>query len=80
MIDVRLVDSDGTPTPSSTPESSDAEDDDEEEDEGMTEVRYVPDDKTKLDDMFTVRKVTDQVPHSHKSRVLGISKCKILKI
>ena len=53
MIDVRLVDSDGTPTPSSTPESSDAEDD-EEEGEGMTEVRYVPEDKTKLEDMFTV--------------------------
>ena len=54
MIDVRLVDSDGTPTPSSTPESSDAEDDEDEEGEGMTEVRYVPEDKTKLEDMFTV--------------------------
>jgi nucleotide-sensitive chloride channel 1A len=57
MIDVRLVDSDGTPTPSSTPESSDADDDDDDDDdsgEGMTEIRFIPDDKSKLHDMFTV--------------------------
>ena len=56
MIDVRLVDSDGTPTPSSTPESSDAEEEDDDADsgEGMTEIRYIPDDKSKLEDMFTV--------------------------
>jgi hypothetical protein len=57
MIDVRLVDSDGTPTPSSTPESSDAEEEDDDADsgQGMTEIRYVPDDKSKLEEMFTVR-------------------------
>ncbi len=56
MIDVRLVDSDGTPTPSSTPESSDAEEEDDDADsgQGMTEIRYVPDDKSKLEEMFTV--------------------------
>ena len=55
MIDVQLVDSDGMPTPSSTPESSDADDDEEDvDDEGITEIRFVPDDKTQLDVMFTV--------------------------
>ena len=57
MIDVRLVNSDGTPTPSSTSDSSDADDDEDDDDdsgEGMTEIRYVPDDKSKLHDMFTV--------------------------
>jgi len=55
MIDVQLVDSDGMPTQSSTPESSDADDDEEDvDDEGITEIRFVPDDKTQLDVMFTV--------------------------
>merc|ERR1719309_896422 len=46
MIDVRLVDEEGTPM--STPTSSDAGSDsdiDEDSDGGMTEIRFVPDDK-----------------------------------
>ena len=52
MIDVRLLDETGTPM--STPTSSDAGSDSEQEDSdgGMTEIRFVPDDKTKLDEMF----------------------------
>ena len=52
--DVRLVDSDGTPTPSSSRGGSDEESDDglEEDDKGMTEIRFVPEDDTKLQDMF----------------------------
>lgn len=50
MIDVKLVDSEpGTPT--STPETSDDEDE-ANDGEGMTEVRFVPEDKSKLQDMF----------------------------
>lgn len=49
MIDVRFFDSEGTPTP----ESSDMDNEDEiDEDTGMTEVRFVPEDKTHLDSMF----------------------------
>ena len=51
MIDVRLVDSEGTPTPS----SSDAEGEDsgaEASDGGMTEIRFVPADKAALQRMF----------------------------
>ena len=53
MIDVRLVDEMGTPM--STPTSSDADDSGNEEDSdgGMTEIRFVPDDRNLLDSMFT---------------------------
>jgi len=52
MIDVRLVDEMGTPM--STPTSSDADDSGNEDDSdgGMTEIRFVPDDRGKLDTMF----------------------------
>jgi len=51
MIDAKLVDS--VPgTPASTPETSD--DDDEADDgEGMTEIRFAPDDKATLQVMFS---------------------------
>ena len=55
MIDVRLVDETGTPM--STPTSSDAGSDsdiDEDSDGGMTEIRFVPDDKNQLDGMFAI--------------------------
>ena len=51
MIDAKLVDSEPA-TPRSTPESSDVDDDDEDDDEGMTEIRFAPDDKAKLQEMF----------------------------
>ena len=53
MIDVRLVDETGTPmtTPTSSEAGSDSEQ--EESDGGMTEIRFVPDDKAALDAMFT---------------------------
>ena len=51
MIDVRLVDPEKTPTPTSTPETSEDESDDP-DDPGMTEIRYVPDNSAKLQDMF----------------------------
>ena len=51
MIDVRLVEPEKTPTPSSTPETSDDEEDDP-NDPGMTEVRYVPDNPANLQDIF----------------------------
>ena len=47
MIDVSLVDPEKTPTPTSTPETSEDESDDP-DDPGMTEVRFVPDNKDKL--------------------------------
>ena len=52
MIDVRLVDETGTPmtTPTSSEAGSDCEQ--EESDGGMTEIRFVPDDKAALDSMF----------------------------
>merc|ERR1712098_828029 len=46
MIDVRLVDESGTPM--STPTSTDKA----ESEGGMTEIRFVPDDKNALDTMF----------------------------
>jgi phenylpropionate dioxygenase-like ring-hydroxylating dioxygenase large terminal subunit len=53
MIDVKLVDSEPG-TPRSTPETSDDDDDadDDTSGGGMTEVRFVPDDKSKLQIMF----------------------------
>ena len=51
MIDVRLVDPEKLPTPTSTPETSEDESDDP-DDPGMTEIRYVPDNSAKLQDMF----------------------------
>ena len=51
MIDVRLVDPEKTPTPTSTPETSEDESDDP-DDPGMTEIRYVPDNSANLQDMF----------------------------
>merc|ERR1719219_755374 len=52
MIDVRLVDETGTPmtTPTSSEAGSDSEG--EESDGGMTEIRFVPDNKLLLDSMF----------------------------
>lgn len=50
MIDAKLVDSEPS-TPRSTPETSDDEDEDGEG--GMTEIRFSPDDKSKLQSMFT---------------------------
>ncbi|CAB4064785.1 CLNS1A [Lepeophtheirus salmonis] len=54
MIDVRLMESED-PTPAS---SVDGEDDNDENDDqsssGMTEVRFVPQDKSKLDTIFRV--------------------------
>jgi len=56
MIDVRLVDSDGTPmsTPTSSDAGSDDEGNDDDSDGGMTEVRFVPDDRASLDQLFAV--------------------------
>jgi len=51
MIDVRLVDHESTPTPTSTPETSEDESDDP-DDPGMTEIRFVPDNVAKLQDIF----------------------------
>merc|ERR1712223_742169 len=51
MIDVKLVES-APPTPRSTPEASDSSEDEINDGEGMTEVRFVPDDKSKLQEMF----------------------------
>ena len=51
MIDVRLVDPESTPTPTSTPETSEDESDDP-DDPGMTEIRFVPDNMAKLQDIF----------------------------
>merc|ERR1719468_1456224 len=49
MIDAKLVDSEPS-TPRSTPEGSDDDEDDGEG--GMTEVRFAPDDKSKIQAMF----------------------------
>merc|ERR1712071_65882 len=52
MIDVRLVDEEGTPM--STPNTSGDDDSGNEDDSegGMTEIRFVPDDRGALDGMF----------------------------
>jgi len=50
MIDVRLMDQEGTPTSSSA--GSDMEDNEEESEGGMTEIRFVPDDKNVLPELF----------------------------
>jgi len=50
MIDVRLMDSDSTPASSSA--GSDMEDNEEESEGGMTEIRFVPDDKASLLRLF----------------------------
>jgi len=54
MIDKKLTDSEGMPTPTSTPESSDLDDDSESDDEAsdMTEIRFVPENKACLQDLF----------------------------
>jgi len=56
MIDVRLVDSDGTPmsTPTSSNAGSDDEGNEDDSEEGMTEVRFIPDDRGSLDQLFAV--------------------------
>jgi len=51
MIDVRLVEPESTPTPTSTPETSEDESDDP-DDPGMTEIRFVPDNAANLQDIF----------------------------
>mgnify|MGYP002055323817 CR=1 FL=1 len=51
MIDVRLVEPENTPTPTSTPETSEDESDDP-DDPGMTEIRFVPDNAANLQDIF----------------------------
>ena len=73
MIDVRLVDPEKLPTPTSTPETSEDESDDP-DDPGMTEIRYVPDNSAKLQDMFKAMS-TCQV--SLNDRLLA-SQCKII--
>merc|ERR1719309_1111659 len=68
MIDVRLVDEEGTPM--STPTSSDADDSGNEEDSdgGMTEIRFVPDDRNMLDSMFaTMSECQALHPHTDDS-------------
>jgi len=50
MIDVRLMDQEMTPSSSSA--GSDMEDNEEESEGGMTEIRFVPDDKAVLDSLF----------------------------
>eukprot|EP00088_Acartia_fossae_P064277 TRINITY_DN7905_c0_g1_i2.p1 TRINITY_DN7905_c0_g1~~TRINITY_DN7905_c0_g1_i2.p1 ORF type:complete len:188 (+),score=50.85 TRINITY_DN7905_c0_g1_i2:58-621(+) len=50
MIDVRLMDQEATPTSSSA--GSDMEDNEDESEGGMTEIRFVPDDKNCLDRLF----------------------------
>ena len=52
MIDKKLVESDGIPTPTSTPESSDVDESSEDDEEGMTEIRFVPENKGCLQDLF----------------------------
>merc|ERR1712130_526175 len=61
MIDVRLVDEEGTPM--STPNTSgDDESGDEGDSEGgMTEIRFVPDDASSLDSMFTAMSECQQL-------------------
>jgi len=49
MIDVRLMDSD---TPSSSSAGSDMEDNEDESEGGMTEIRFVPEDKAALETLF----------------------------
>ena len=67
MIDVSLVDPEQTPTPTSTPETSEDESDDP-DDPGMTEVRFVPDNKDKLQDMF--KAMSDcQVINEHSNSI-----------
>ncbi len=61
MIDTKLVDSE-PPTPRSTPETSDDDDDDDASSgQGMTEIRFVPDDKPKLEAMFTAMSQCQQL-------------------
>lgn len=50
MIDVRLMDQEMTPSSSSA--GSDMEDNEDESEGGMTEIRFVPDDKAVLDSLF----------------------------
>jgi len=54
MIDKKLTDSEGMPTPNSTPESSDVDDDDDGDSTSgdMTEIRFVPENKACLQDLF----------------------------
>ena len=58
ILDVRLEDSDGTPSPTSTPSNSDVNDSDDDDgvqlddDEGITEIRFCPEDTAKLQEMF----------------------------
>ena len=54
MIDKKLTDSEGMPTPTSTPESSDIDDDSESDGDAsdMTEIRFVPENKACLQDLF----------------------------
>ena len=60
ILDVRLEDSDGTPSPTSTPSNSDVNDDSDgdddgvqlDDDEGITEIRFCPEDTAKLQEMF----------------------------
>jgi len=50
ILDVRLVDSDETPTSSTT--GSDEEEEAGEQDQGMTEIRFAPEDAARLQSMF----------------------------
>nr|ACO12648.1 Methylosome subunit pICln [Lepeophtheirus salmonis] len=53
MIDVRLMESED-PTPASSVDGDDNDENDDQSSSGMTEVRFVPQDKSKLDTIFRV--------------------------
>ena len=74
MIDVRLVDPEKSPTPTSTPETSEDESDDP-DDPGMTEIRFVPDNSAKLQDIFKAMSECQVICKHSASRLGGGSKC-----
>merc|ERR1711978_567561 len=61
MIDVRLVDEEGTPMSTPNTSGDDDSEDEMESDGGMTEIRFVPDDATSLDSMFAAMSECQQL-------------------
>merc|ERR1712079_508677 len=61
MIDVRLVDEEGTPMSTPNTSGDDDSEDEMESDGGMTEIRFVPDDATSLDTMFAAMSECQQL-------------------